>query len=95
MSFTYDKKFRKTNFFFLYGLLKIHEDWPILVILNSTVSVDTFFVLSGMLVGYNLLKLLDKSKGKLNVPMFYLHRYLRHVLILTFMFLVFSKKKIN
>ena len=58
-------------------LKKIHEDWTILTVLNSTVSVDTFFVLSGMLVAYNLLKMLNRTKGKINIPMFYIHRYLR------------------
>jgi len=49
----------------------------IMTILNSTVSVDTFFLLSGLLVTYNLLKALNKSKGKFNLLMFYVHRYLR------------------
>jgi peptidoglycan/LPS O-acetylase OafA/YrhL len=48
-----------------------------MTILNSTVSVDTFFVLSGLLVTYNVLKMLARTKGKLNIPMFYVHRYLR------------------
>lgn len=47
------------------------------VILNGFVSVDSFFVLSGLLVGYLTFKELDKSKGRLNIPMYYIHRYLR------------------
>lgn len=39
--------------------------------------MDTFFVMSGLLVTYNIMKMLDKSKGKFNVVMFYVHRYLR------------------
>jgi len=35
-------------------------------------------VMSGMLVAYNLLKLLEKSNGRFNLPMFYIHRYLRY-----------------
>lgn len=45
---------------------------------NATVSVDTFFFMSGLLVCYLLLKELDRSKGKFNVGLFYLHRYLRY-----------------
>lgn len=49
----------------------------ILAIINGFFCVDTFFLMSGLLVAYNIMKVLDKSKGKLNLPMFYLHRYLR------------------
>ena len=44
---------------------------------NALPSVDTFFMLSGLLVCYLMLKELDKTKGKINWPMMYLHRYLR------------------
>lgn len=44
---------------------------------NATVSVDTFFFMSGLLVCYLLLKELDRTNGKFNVGLFYLHRYLR------------------
>ncbi|KAL9695964.1 hypothetical protein quinque_015249 [Culex quinquefasciatus] len=40
------------------------------------ISVDTFFMLSGLLTCWSLLKELDRN-GKLNVPLLYLHRYLR------------------
>ncbi|CAL8129603.1 unnamed protein product [Orchesella dallaii] len=56
---------------------QVYENWPVMTVINSTFAVDTFFVLSGMLVCYNLFKMFDKTKGKLNVPMFYVHRYLR------------------
>lgn len=46
-------------------------------VLNGTFSVDTFFVMSGMLATFNILKMLDKTKGKLNVIMLYVHRYIR------------------
>lgn len=45
---------------------------------NGTVSVDTFFLMSGLLVSFLLLRELDRSKGKFNVALFYLHRYLRY-----------------
>ena len=47
-------------------------------ILNGFVSVDSFFFLSGLLVSYLTLKELDRANGKLNLPAFYLHRYLRY-----------------
>lgn len=56
---------------------KVYEDMGVLTVINSTFAVDTFFVMSGMLVGYNILKVLDKTKGKLNIIMLYIHRYLR------------------
>jgi peptidoglycan/LPS O-acetylase OafA/YrhL len=44
---------------------------------NGTVSVDTFLLIGGLLVSYLLLKELERNKGKFNVTLFYLHRYLR------------------
>jgi hypothetical protein len=35
--------------------------------------------LSGVLVSYLLLKDLDKTKGRVNWIMFYVHRYLRYL----------------
>ena len=47
-----------------------------MMILGGTVSVDTFFLLSGLLVTRSVLKELDRRKF-LNVPYMYIHRYLR------------------
>jgi peptidoglycan/LPS O-acetylase OafA/YrhL len=49
--------------------------------INATVSVDTFFLMSGLLVTYLLLRESDRSKGRFNVPLFYIHRYLRWIYI--------------
>ncbi|XP_062544956.1 LOW QUALITY PROTEIN: nose resistant to fluoxetine protein 6-like [Armigeres subalbatus] len=43
---------------------------------SGMLAVDTFFVLSGMLVAMSMLRELDK-KGKINPLMLYLHRYIR------------------
>ena len=51
--------------------------WEMETIVNATVSVDTFFLMSGLLVSYLLLRELDGSEGKFNAALFYLHRYLR------------------
>lgn len=40
-------------------------------------GVDTFFVLSGLLVTYLTMKQMDKSDGKINWVLFYVHRYVR------------------
>ena len=46
-------------------------------ITNAFFSVDTFFFLSGLLVVYLGLRQLDKSNGKMNVPLMYFYRYVR------------------
>ena len=46
-------------------------------ITNATVSVDTFFFMSGLLVCYFLLRELERNKGKFNVGLYYIHRFLR------------------
>jgi len=51
--------------------------WSFQAIGNATISVDTFFLISGMLVSYLLLRELDRNKGRFNIFIFYLHRYLR------------------
>ncbi|PVD22479.1 hypothetical protein C0Q70_18293 [Pomacea canaliculata] len=51
--------------------------WTIQGIVNATVSVDSFFALSGLLVAYLTLKELRKNSGKLNWFMFYFHRFWR------------------
>ncbi|XP_055547729.1 nose resistant to fluoxetine protein 6-like [Wyeomyia smithii] len=47
-----------------------------MLVLASTVSVDSFFLLSGLLVSWSILRELDKNR-RLNLPLMYLHRYLR------------------
>ncbi|KAH8272280.1 hypothetical protein KR044_006721, partial [Drosophila immigrans] len=46
-------------------------------IVHGLFSVDTFFFLSGLLVVMIAMRSVEKSKGKINVPLMYLHRYLR------------------
>ncbi|XP_071507526.1 O-acyltransferase like protein-like [Diadema antillarum] len=59
---------------------------------QGSISVDTFFVLSGCLVTYLTLKKMKAKNGKVGWGMFYLHRYLRltpalAMLILVWMFI--------
>ncbi|XP_067000177.2 nose resistant to fluoxetine protein 6 [Anabrus simplex] len=51
-------------------------DWKHLGITNATLSVDTFFLLSGLLVAYVFFKQVPKTNS-FNVPLYYLHRYIR------------------
>uniref|UniRef100_A0A1I8F1A6 Acyl_transf_3 domain-containing protein n=1 Tax=Macrostomum lignano TaxID=282301 RepID=A0A1I8F1A6_9PLAT len=56
------------------------NDWTFQVIANATVSVDSFFVLSGLLSTYLFFRELQRMGGglrKINWLMFYVHRYWR------------------
>ena len=44
---------------------------------NGDIGVDIFFTLSGFLIGFILIKELDKSNGQLSVINFYRSRFLR------------------
>ncbi|EDW37664.1 GL27108 [Drosophila persimilis] len=54
-------------------------------------SVDTFFFLSGLLLVVIALRTMERTKGKLNVPMMYLHRYLRLTPVLALAILIYMK----
>ena len=62
----------------LYFSESLQGNWWGQVIHNAVFSVDTFFLLSACLVTYLSMKELDKNKGSINVPLFYIHRYLRY-----------------
>ena len=60
--------------------LQIYNDWSILMVTSATLSVDTFFLLSGFLMSYLTLKEFKRSTNSINPlsPFFnYLHRYIR------------------
>ncbi|CAL1297039.1 unnamed protein product [Larinioides sclopetarius] len=46
-------------------------------ILNGWMSVEPFFFLSGFLTSYTVLKIMNKTKGRINVPVYILRRYIR------------------
>ncbi|BFF99902.1 nose resistant to fluoxetine protein 6 [Drosophila madeirensis] len=54
-------------------------------------SVDTFFFLSGLLLVVIALRTMERTKGKLNIPMMYLHRYLRLTPVLALAILIYMK----
>ncbi|KAK7088883.1 nose resistant to fluoxetine protein 6-like [Littorina saxatilis] len=51
--------------------------WTFQGIVNASISVDSFFVLSGLLVAYLSLKEMKKKGGKINWFLFYFHRFWR------------------
>ncbi|XP_037084155.1 nose resistant to fluoxetine protein 6-like [Pollicipes pollicipes] len=59
------------------------------VVANAMPSVDTFFLLSGVLVAYGFCNVYEKTK-KFNLPMFYIHRYLRLTAPYAFMIAIAS-----
>jgi len=50
--------------------------WTMAPILSGALSVDTFFLLSGLLTAY--IPLIDQKKGRsFNIIKYYVYRYLR------------------
>ena len=58
-------------------LYTYYGDWFFATISNATVSVDSFFFLSGLLVAYIAMRNIERANGKLNIVMYYVHRYIR------------------
>ncbi|XP_033763772.1 nose resistant to fluoxetine protein 6-like [Pecten maximus] len=56
---------------------RIQQRLSIMPVVNGMLSVDTFFVLSGLLVSYYFMKEMKRQKGRINWFMFYFHRLLR------------------
>ncbi|XP_033732782.1 nose resistant to fluoxetine protein 6-like [Pecten maximus] len=56
---------------------KFLHQWSAGVLVNSLLSVDTFFTLSGLLLSYVFMKEMKRLKGQINWFMFYLHRIWR------------------
>ncbi len=48
-----------------------------MMIFGATLAVDSFFLMSGFLMSYLMLKQLDKTKGRTQILLTYLHRYIR------------------
>ena len=57
------------------------DHWEFQAIGNATLSVDSFFYLSGLLAVFLGLRELSKSNGRMNVPLMYLYRYIRYVCV--------------
>ncbi|XP_013390848.1 nose resistant to fluoxetine protein 6 [Lingula anatina] len=69
--------------FFVDNLVPVYQDltkrWTMQVLLQGTFSVDTFFVLSGLLVTYLTLREMKKGSGRfrINWGLYYFHRFWR------------------
>lgn len=69
--------------------IQILERFSFQCILNGTFSVDTFFFMSGLLVGYTVLKKL-KNQERVNWFMFYFHRFWRLTPVYAFFILIWT-----
>ncbi|XP_014204831.1 nose resistant to fluoxetine protein 6-like [Copidosoma floridanum] len=59
-------------------MLKMHVEWSSMLVLNSNIVTDAFFLLSGILLAYtSLAKTGKESKSSFNVFHLYLGRYIR------------------
>lgn len=67
----------------------IHR-WTFQIVLNAIFSVDSFFLLSGLLVSYLTLHELEKRNGKINWLLFYFHRFWRLTPPLMLVLLVYT-----
>ena len=73
--------FPTSNVATLFGLFQRFE---FQAVNNAFVSVDTFFLMSGCLVSYLMFKEMDKTRGRINFLVMYIHRYLRYLLFDSF-----------
>lgn len=48
-----------------------------MLVQNGSLCVDTFFFMSGLLMCWGAFREMERTKGKLNIPMMYFHRYIR------------------
>jgi peptidoglycan/LPS O-acetylase OafA/YrhL len=62
----------------IFSPIQLAASYAFQAVSNAFPSVDTFFLLSGVLLAYLTLKELDRTKGRINWAMFYIHRYLRY-----------------
>ncbi|XP_069696166.1 nose resistant to fluoxetine protein 6-like isoform X2 [Periplaneta americana] len=53
------------------------RSWENMPLVNFVMAVDTFLLLSGLLVAYVFLKQMRRPDARFNIPLHYLHRYIR------------------
>ena len=59
------------------AIVQESSHWSVQIISNASLAVDTFLLMSGLLVTCSLLRDLDRNRGRFNVFLFYFHRYMR------------------
>ena len=52
--------------------------WEAHALVNGFFAVDTFFLISGLLVAFTQLRQLDQNNGIFNLKKFYFRRYIRY-----------------
>ncbi|GLV32860.1 uncharacterized protein CBL_00433 [Carabus blaptoides fortunei] len=62
---------------------------PSTIVIGGTVSVDSFFTVSGLLVSYLFFKTISED-GSVNIILFYMHRYLRVTPVLGAVALIYA-----
>ncbi|XP_060069974.1 nose resistant to fluoxetine protein 6-like, partial [Ylistrum balloti] len=70
--------------------VKIIQRFSFQAIINATVSVDTFFFMSGLLVTYLYLKNRQESTDSFNWVLFYFHRYWRLTPVYAFCIMIWG-----
>ncbi|XP_055942768.1 nose resistant to fluoxetine protein 6-like [Argiope bruennichi] len=77
--FQHTSSFATTNLFYVNpGFTEeTPKDFLSQIFVNGTFAVDTFYLISGVLVAFVTLKGLEKTNGKLPLLYFYFHRYFR------------------
>ncbi|XP_069696161.1 nose resistant to fluoxetine protein 6-like isoform X1 [Periplaneta americana] len=64
------------------------RSWERMPLVNFLMAVDTFLLLSGLLVAYVFLKQMRKPDARFNIPLHYLHRYIRLTPVLAVLLLI-------
>ncbi|XP_069694766.1 nose resistant to fluoxetine protein 6-like [Periplaneta americana] len=64
------------------------RSWENMPLVNFVMAVDTFLLLSGLLVAYVFLKQMRRPDAHFNIPLHYLHRYIRLTPVLAALMLI-------
>lgn len=58
-------------------MIQFYSKLEAMIVLNGPILVDTFFIISGFLACYLLLEHIQKNPKAFQIPLFYIHRYVR------------------
>ncbi|XP_069694765.1 nose resistant to fluoxetine protein 6-like [Periplaneta americana] len=68
--------------------LQYSRSWERMPLVNFRIAVDTFLLLSGLLVAYVFLKQMRRPDARFNIPLHYLHRYIRLTPVIAVLLLI-------